>query len=200
MERLMELKTTLEKLRYAVQVFETGAEAKRYLLEQIPVTDVVGIGGCWTAEQLGLDVALQERGNAVYWHWKSEDMNVARAAASTADSYVCSANAITMGGKIVNIDGFGNRLAATLFGPKKVYMVIGSNKIATDLDAAMDRVKNVACPANAKRLKLNTPCAFVGHCTDCASPERMCNATLIFDRKPNSHPIEILLVKEELGF
>ena len=102
--------------------------------------------------------------------------------------------------KIVNIDGFGNRLAATLHGTGKVYMIVGKNKLAENLDAAIARIKNVSCPANAKRLGLKTPCAVLGHCTDCSSPQRMCRATLIFDRKPNAHPIDILLVDEELGF
>ena len=103
-------------------------------------------------------------------------------------------------GRIVNIDGFGNRLAATLYGPKKVYMIVGENKLADTLDAAMDRIKNVSCPRNAKRLNLKTPCAVLGRCTDCSSPDRMCHATLILDRKPNAHPMEILLVAQELGY
>jgi len=79
-------------------------------------------------------------------------------------------------------------------------MIVGKNKLAENLDAAIARIKNVSCPANAKRLGLKTPCAVLGHCTDCSSPQRMCRATLIFDRKPNAHPIDILLVDEELGF
>ena len=79
-------------------------------------------------------------------------------------------------------------------------MVIGVNKIAKDFEEAISRIKNVACPANAKRLGLNTPCAKTGHCMDCTSSDRMCNATLILDRKPGSHPFEILLVNQEMGY
>ena len=200
MEKLIALKETLEKLGYAARVFENAQQAKDYLLDSIPQEDTVGVGGSVTVQQLGLADALRGRGQQVYWHWESDDANAARRSASTADTYLCSANAVTESGKIVNIDGFGNRLAATLYGTGKVYMIVGKNKLAKDLDAAMDRIKNVSCPANAKRLGLKTPCAVLGHCTDCSSPQRMCRATLIFDRKPNAHPIEVLLVDEELGF
>lgn len=200
MEKLNELANRLTKLGYTARVFSTAQEAKDYLLESIPQSDTVGVGGSMTVRQLGLAEALRRRGQQVYWHWDSDDANAARKGAASADTYLCSANAVTESGKIVNIDGYGNRLAATLYGTGKVYMIVGKNKLAGDLDAAMDRIKNVSCPANAKRLGLNTPCAVLGHCTDCSSPQRMCRATLIFDRKPNAHPIEVLLVDEELGF
>lgn len=202
MERLDNLKLRLEKIGYTAKVFSTGAEAKAYLLSTIPQTDTVGVGGSMTVQELGLAQALRERGQQVFWHWgvPADQVNEMRRLASTADTYLCSANAILTDGRIVNIDGFGNRLAATLYGPKKVYMIIGENKLVDTLDAAMDRIKNVSCPQNAKRLQLKTPCAVLGHCTDCSSPDRMCHATVILDRKPNSHPMEILLVAESLGY
>ena len=202
MSQLEALKNRLEKLGYTAQVFETAAQAKEYLLSAIPVQDSIGIGGCMTVKELGLDEALRARGQQVYWHWGVEpgQVNAMRARAATADTYLCSANAMVTDGRIINIDGFGNRLAATLFGPKKVYLIVGVNKLADTLDAAMDHIKNVSCPQNAKRLGLKTPCAVLGHCTDCASPDRMCHATLILERKPNSHPMEIVLVNEPLGY
>lgn len=202
MERLNKLKERLEKIGYTAKVFATGEEAKAYLLSAIPTTDTVGVGGSMTVQQLGLAEALRARGQQVSWHWGVPADQVAemRRLASTADTYLCSANAILPDGRIVNIDGFGNRLAATLYGPKKVYMIVGENKLADTLDAAMDRIKNVSCPRNAKRLNLKTPCAVLGRCTDCSSPDRMCHATLILDRKPNAHPVEILLVAQELGY
>ena len=183
MERLNKLKERLEKIGYTAKVFATGEEAKAYLLSAIPTTDTVGVGGSMTVQQLGLAEALRARGQQVSWHWGVPADQVAemRRLASTADTYLCSANAILPDGRIVNIDGFGNRLAATLYGPKKVYMIVGENKLADTLDAAMDRIKNVSCPRNAKRLNLKTPCAVLGHCTDCSS-------------------MEILLVAQELGY
>lgn len=202
MEKLDALVEKLKKYGYDVHTFENAQQAKNYLLETIPQTDTVGIGGSMTVQQMGLDQALRARGQQVFWHWgvPAEEANEMRKKAATADTYLCSANALTMDGKIVNIDGFGNRLAATLHGTGKVYMIVGKNKLTENLDAAIARIKNASCPANAKRLGLKTPCAVLGHCTDCSSPQRMCRATLIFDRKPNAHPIDILLVDEELGF
>lgn len=202
MNQLTSIQQRLEKLGYSAKVFDTAAQAKEYLLSAIPVEDSIGIGGCMTVKQMGLDDALRARGQQVYWHWgvPADQVNEMRARAATTDTYLCSVNALLTDGRMVNIDGFGNRLAATLFGPKKVYLIVGVNKLVEGLDAAMDRIKNFSCPQNAKRLGLKTPCAVLGHCTDCSSPDRMCHATLILDRKPNSHPMEVVLVNEPLGY
>ena len=200
MEKLYALKERLEKIGYTARVFENAQQAKDYLLNAIAATQSVGVGGSMTVQQLGMEEALRARGQTVHWHWRSNYDDEVRRAANAADIYLCSANAITMDGRIVSVDGYGNRLAATLFGPGKVYLILGANKVVESLDAAMDRIKNVACPANARRLGLRTPCAALGRCTDCASPQRMCRATLILDRKPNAHPMEVLLVGEELGY
>ena len=175
----------LRKYGYSVRHFATRDEAREYLL---------------SSKDLGLDEALKERGNELFWHWGAEDANAARRAANAAEVYLCGANALTEKGQIVNIDGFGNRLSAMLFGPGRLYMLVGKNKLCRDLDAALDRIKNVACPLNAKRLGLKTPCGVLGRCTDCQSPDRMCKATLILDRCPGGQRIELVLVDEELGF
>ena len=200
MQAVQELTERLKKIGYQVRLFQTAAQARQYLLEAIGPEETVGIGGCMSVKDLGLDQALRQRGNAVRWHWEEEDANAARRAANAADVYLCSANAVTEKGQIVNIDGYGNRLAATLFGPGRVYMIVGKNKLCKDLEAGLDRIKNVACPKNAKRLGLQTPCAVLGRCTDCSSPQRMCKATLVFDRCPGGQRIEVVLVEEELGY
>lgn len=155
-----------------------------------------------TIKELAIDEELKNRGNKVLWHWTApaKEKKAVRESAGNADIYLCSSNAVTKDGQLVNIDGTCNRIAGMLHGTGKVYMVIGANKIAKDFEEAISRIKNVACPANAKRLGLNTPCAKTGHCMDCTSSDRMCNATLILDRKPGSHPFEILLVNQEMGY
>ncbi len=203
MEKLNALKERLEKLGYEACAFETAAQAKEYLLSAIDTQASIGIGGSMTVKEMGLDQALRARGQQVYWHWDAPDgrANEMREKAASADVYLCSANAILEDGRIVNIDGYGNRLAATLHLTGKVYMIVGKNKLGEkSLDEAISRIKNVSCPLNAKRLGLKTPCAVLGHCTDCASPQRMCHATLIFERRPNAHPIEVVLVDEALGY
>ncbi len=196
------LKKNLIKRGYDVSIFDTADEAKEYLLKVIDKKSTVGIGGSMTIKELGIDEELQNRGNKVLWHWTApaKEKKAVRESAGNADIYLCSSNAVTKDGQLVNIDGTCNRIAGMLHGTGKVYMVIGVNKIAKDFEEAISRIKNVACPANAKRLGLNTPCAKTGHCTDCTSSDRMCNATLILDRKPGSHPFEILLVNQEMGY
>ncbi|HBA56184.1 MAG TPA: lactate utilization protein C, partial [Syntrophorhabdus aromaticivorans] len=114
-------------------------------------------------------------------HWKEglakEEMNAIRLQQLTCDLFLSSANAITEHGDIVNIDGFGNRVSAMIFGPKKVIIIAGYNKIVPDVPAALDRIKRVAAPMNAKRLNLSLPCAETGHCHDCTSEERICRVT-----------------------
>ena len=124
----------------------------------------------------------------------------AHRAASQADVYLCSANAVTEDGRIVNIDGTGNRLAALCWGPGRVVLVVGKNKVTGSLEDALERIKTKACPPNARRLGFQTPCAKLGYCTDCDSPQRICSATLILDRAPYSHPVEVVLVNQELGY
>jgi hypothetical protein len=109
-------------------------------------------------------------------------------------------NAITDDGKIVNTDGLGNRLAAFCFGPGKVIVIAGRNKITCDLDAAMERVRNVAAPINARRFGLTTPCVETGKCTDCDSPERICNLTLIIEKQHTKGRMKVILVNEDLGY
>lgn len=196
------LKKNLIKRGYDVRIFDTADEAKEYLLKVIDKKSTVGIGGSMTIKELAIDEELKNRGNKVLWHWTApaKEKKAVRESAGNADIYLCSSNAVTKDGQLVNIDGTCNRIAGMLHGTGKVYMVIGVNKIAKDFEEAISRIKNVACPANAKRLGLNTPCAKTGHCMDCTSSDRMCNATLILDRKPGSHPFEILLVNEEMGY
>ena len=197
-----ELRLCLEKKGYTVHILESAEAVKVYLLETISPTATVGIGGSITVRQTGVDQALTQRGNPVHWHWTAEPGEVAQARylANGAQVYLTSTNAITAKGQLVNIDGFGNRVAAMAYGPGKVFVIVGQNKLCPDLESAMERVKQVACPQNARRLGLDTPCAHTGKCVDCASPQRFCNATLILDRCPGSHPIEILLVSDDLGY
>ena len=197
---LEQVKTVLEKKGYAVQLFQTSQEARDYVLASVEAGRSVGIGGSITVQQLELDKALAEKGCPVYWHWTAVDKEGAQIAAATADVYLCSANALTEKGQIINIDGHGNRVAATIHGPGKVIFLIGKNKLVENYDAALERIKSAACPANARRLGLNTPCAVLGKCTDCDSPQRMCNATVILERATSGHPMEVVLVNEDLGY
>jgi hypothetical protein len=118
----------------------------------------------------------------------------------TCDLFLSSSNAITMHGELVNIDGVGNRVNAISFGPKKVIIVASYNKVVENVEDAIKRVRNVASPANSKRLNMDVPCGKVGVCTDCDSPDRACRVIVILERRPMLSDILVILLGEELGY
>lgn len=192
----------LKKNNFDAEYFESSRAAIDAILKNIDIKESVGIGGSMTVKTLELDKLLKQRGNAVYWHWLEsipERMESARKNAAQADIYLTSTNALTQDGKLVNIDGMGNRVAAMIYGPKRTMVICGKNKIVENLDKAVERIKKNAYK-NARRLKLNTPCAISESCTDCNSPQRMCNVTTIIDKKPGKKPIKVIIIGEELGF
>ncbi|ABP66665.1 protein of unknown function DUF1121 [Caldicellulosiruptor saccharolyticus DSM 8903] len=117
-----------------------------------------------------------------------------------ADYYIMSSNAITLDGKLINIDGNGNRLAALMFGPKSVIVIVGINKLVLNEQEGINRVRNIASPMNAKRLSKNTPCTSSGKCHDCLSQDCICSHIVVTRRHPVKGRIKIIIVKEELGF
>lgn len=192
------VKKNLEERGYAVRVFSTGAEAAAYLDAGIDGKSV-GFGGSMTLDQIGLYEAL-EKHNTVIWHWRDADKAAARRDAMTADVYITSANALAETGEILNIDGAGNRVAATLYGHEKVYFIIGRNKLAPTCEEALRRARNIASPKNAQRLGKKTPCAVKGdRCYDCKSPERICRGLVTLWGPMIGMEAEILLVDEDLG-
>ncbi len=117
-----------------------------------------------------------------------------------ADVMIASSNAITLDGRLVNLDATGNRVAAMMFGPKKVILVVGMNKVAPDLESAMARVKHFAAPVNVMRIGLKNPCAKTGTCGDCKSPQRICNMWSIIEGHTTKGRIHVKLVGENLGY
>lgn len=196
------LKGNLEQKGYAVSVFSGKEEAAEYMGKQIS-GKVVGFGGSVTIDKMGLFEILSAN-NTVYWHDKKpEDMTVmeARKKSTNAQIYISSVNGISENGEIVNIDNTGNRVAAISFGPEKVYLVVGCNKVAPTLEEAINRARNVASPLNAKRLNRNTPCACEAKkCYDCKSAERICRILSVLMEKPTGAEYEIVLINEELGY
>ena len=192
------VKQNLEARGYAVQVFSTGKEAADYLDAAIDKTSV-GFGGSATLEALGLYERLGTHNHTV-WHWKWEDKDAARQEAQAAGVYLTSVNALAETGELVNIDGAGNRVAATLFGHEKVIFVIGRNKLAPTYDEAVWRARNVAAPQRAKQLGKKTPCAVTcDRCYDCKSPERICRGLVTLWGPMMGMEAEVLLVDEDLG-
>lgn len=196
---------TVDSLRengFEVVTFETSEEAKEYILSEIEKDQSVGFGGSVTIRDMGIYDALKERGNEVLWHWypDDEDKNAVLRKAVTTDVYMSGINGITQDGRIVNVDGVGNRLAGILFGHDRLFLVAGTNKISRNMDECMTRIHNVSCALNARRLGRKTPCAATGKCTSCSSPDRMCNATLVLERQHMGIPTTVVLINRKLGY
>ena len=190
------VKKNLEARGFSVSTFSTAAEAAAYLDSAIDGT-TVGIGGSMTVQQMGLHEKLAAH-NEVHWHWT--DGPEARAKDAHADVYITSANGLTENGEVINIDGAGNRVASTLYGHKRVYFIIGRNKLAPTYDEALWRARNIAAPKNAQRLGKKTPCAVKGdRCYDCKSPDRICRGLVVLWGPSMGVETEIVLVDEDLG-
>ena len=196
------VKSALEARGFKVSAFPTAAEAARYLNGQINGVSV-SFGGSVTLEQMGLFESLGQH-NEVLSHWHvpaGKDPAEIRAKAMTTEVYLTSANGLAETGEIVNIDGTGNRVSGMLFGHKKVYFVVGRNKLAPDYDGALWRARNIAAPKNAQRLGTRTPCAARGdRCYDCKSPQRICRGLVVLWEAMKGCETEVVLVDEELGY
>ena len=184
-----------------VEFVEDGSVAAKLVLDMIPQDAQVGIGGSTSIRQIGILEQLRKRGTVIINDAESSEIAFDDLMRRTlrSDVLLASSNAVTLDGKLVNIDGMGNRVAGMVFGPKKVILVIGKNKIVRDIDEAIDRIKNVIAPCHARYYGDKTPCATTGHCTDCNSPSRICRITTIIEKKPSSTDVVILLVGEDLG-
>lgn len=180
-------------------------EAKRLALELIPDGATIAMGNSLTLREIGLFDAITNGDFNVINQFEqgiSPEENLKRRKAGLlADVYLTSTNAITLDGELVNIDGKGNRVAAMMFGPDRVIIVAGENKIAANLAEAWTRLKEKTAPALSKRLGRATPCVTTAKCANCASPERICRLyTVIGGQMPaDKDRIQVILVREHLG-
>ncbi len=193
----------LKRHGFSAEFVAGKEEAAKLILSRIPVSAKVGIPGSKTIRQMGLDRALRERGLITFDHWvpgmSAEELLKTRKAQLACELLLTSANAITEKGEIFNMDGVGNRIAPTIFGPDRVIFVVGVNKLVPDLAAARVRVQKVAAPKRAAELEIDVPCVKTGECNDCNSPKRICRAELVLHRAPGLSKIEVYIVGEELG-
>lgn len=178
----------------------TKEEALHLALELIPEGSSVTMGGCMSANEIGLTTALKSGNYAFIDRDAYEDKRAAMLAAYDADYFITSANAMTEDGVIVNIDGNANRVSAIAQGPKHVLFIVGMNKICPDTDSAMKRARNVAAPINAQRIGLSTPCSKTGACMNCKSPDTICCQFLISRFSRHKDRISVILVNDTLGF
>ena len=175
-------------------------EAVKIALSLIPEGSLVTMGGGQSVLDIGLVDVLKAGSYRFLDRNLAEDKRAAMLAAFDADIFLASANAITEDGIMVNIDGNANRVAALAFGPKKLVLIVGMNKVCPDLDSAMKRARNVAAPINAQRFGLNTPCSKTGACADCKSPDTVCCQFLITRFSRPTGRVHVILVNDNLGF
>jgi len=198
--------SNLKKNGFDARSLHSKEEALKTLLGMIPVDANVGVGGSVTVREIGLIEALLKRGTPVADHWRSDltqaEKRDIRRSQLTCDVFVSSTNAVTIDGKLVNADGTGNRVASMIFGPRKVIIIAGANKIVKGIDEAIVRIRELAAPMNAKRLNSKSLCGTTGLCTEekCDSPDRLCNVITILERRPNETETTVLLVNENLGY
>ena len=189
----------LKEHGYEVKVYATLKEAAEYLDSVIDDT-TVGIGGSGTVKESGLYETLKGHNKDEVWHWFEEASDAARVRAMNTEVYLTSVNAMAETGEMISIDGCGNRIASMLFGHKKIYYLVGRNKITKTYEEAQWRARNVAGPKRAQQMGRKTPCAVnADKCYDCKSPERICNGMVTLLKPMMGMAAEILLIDEDLG-
>jgi hypothetical protein len=203
-QRCVRAVEALERNGLTAVYCETGQQVRDYIMSEAREASSIGFGGSLSVAGLGVADALAGQGKELLNHSapglsREERYEVMRRQL-TCDLFLCGTNALTLDGCLVNIDATGNRVAAMFFGPRKVIVVAGRNKIVDGgIVEAMQRVKRWASPPNARRLSFNTPCAVSGFCSDCRSPDRICRITTVIDRKPRMTDLRVLVVNEDLG-
>jgi len=183
--------------------FESASGAVEAIVGMMPERSSVSWGGVMTMGEIGLKKELQRANLELLDRDAAEGPEELKALYHKAfgcDYYIMSSNAITMDGKLVNIDGRGNRLAALLYGPENVIVIAGMNKVVLDEAAAVSRTRNTASPMNALRLERNTPCAKNGVCSDCQSSDCICSHLVVTRRSMQPGRIKVFLIGEELGY
>lgn len=199
-----ELIKNLKNKNYDAFYASTKKEALKLIMKLIPEGATVGLGGSMTAAEIGIHKALEEGNYMLYNQYKAgiakDKAAELRTKGLTAEYYVTGTNALTIEGELINLDGLGNRVAAITYGPEKVIIIVGINKIVPSIDAGIERTENYAAVLNCKRLNTDTPCVKAGVCVDCNVPTRICNHLLITYQQRKKGRVTVVIVGEELGF
>ena len=198
-----QIKKNFNKRNIEVCFFKNLDEAKQKILTLIPKDNTVGFGNSGTLKQMDISNELTKRGNTVYNKTLAKNRKEIvklKKESLLSDWFLTGTNAISTKGHIVNIDHSGNRVAAMLYGPENVIIIIGKNKIEKTLEQAINRAKNIAAPLNAKRAGYNPPCVKLNKCTDCNSKERVCNSLVIIEGQAQKNRIKLFVIDQELGF
>ncbi|MGB3095596.1 MAG: lactate utilization protein [Candidatus Deferrimicrobiaceae bacterium] len=191
----------LRKNGFDAEYHSSLETVRERVLAECEKAESIGFGGSMSVAEMGIFEILEGKGKQLFDHGRvpPEKKAEARLAQLTCDLFLVGTNAVTLDGCLVNLDMNGNRTNAMTFGPKKIVVVAGGQKVVSGVSEAFRRIKSVAAPRNTKRLKLDTPCATSGFCEDCDSPQRICRVYSIIERKPPHSDISVLLCGEPLG-
>ncbi|RGR69877.1 lactate utilization protein [Holdemania filiformis] len=199
--QMLQAKKKLEDHQFQVDLFPTQKECLEYLKGLLKDQVSVSVGGSMTLFETGIIDFLENNQDIHYLdRYHSDHPHEIYHAALSCDYFLTSTNAVTMTGELYNVDGNGNRVAAMIYGPEHVVVIAGSNKLVKDLQAAQDRVKTLAAPANCVRLNKDNPCTKIGYCADCQLPTRICSAAVTLQRSHVPGRIHVLLINEDLGY
>ncbi|HHY95451.1 MAG TPA: LUD domain-containing protein [Firmicutes bacterium] len=195
----------LRKNEFDAHYAPDAETAKELILSLVPPGARVAVGGSVTIREMGLPEILQERGHCVEDAWQRfENQEEAQESARRrllADVFLCSTNALTVDGKLINVDGSGTRVNAMIFGPRRVIVVAGVNKLVRDTEEGIWRAKNVAAPMVYRGKSAHTPCAVSGRCTSCLPPTRQCRVVTIIEARPRANTdFHVVIVGERLGY
>jgi hypothetical protein len=195
---------SLNRNKFDSDYFETRDELMPAILKYIKPGISVGFGGSQTTTLLGIRETIIKNGGIILDHnapglSPKEKLEIMRKQ-QVCDIFICSVNAITLDGFICNIDGNGNRIAAMVFGPRKVIVIAGTNKICKDEKEAWERIRKISAPLNMKRLGRPNPCTESGECMDCNLPTRGCNIYVTLRRKPSLTDFSVFIIGENLGY
>lgn len=202
-KRAQVLVKNLKSRHFEAYYCPDSASALAKALELIPEGASVGWGGALSAQQIGLIDAVKSGSFAAIDRDAAttpEERTQALKRCLTADVFLCGANALSLDGQMVNIDGTGNRVAAIAYGPDMILVIAGMNKVCDTLEDAVTRARTIAAPMNKQRFPFKTPCEVTGACADCKSEESICNQILITRNCRPAGRIKFVLVGEELGF
>lgn len=201
-KRAQVLVKNLQSRHFDAWYCDSKEDALKKALELIPTDATIGWGGAMSAQQIGLMEAVKSGGYNVYDRDSCatmEDRVKMMKKCLTAEIFLTGANAISLDGQMVNIDGNGNRVAAIVYGPDTILVIAGMNKVVDTLEDALRRARTIAAPMNQQRFPNQTPCQITGSCADCKSPECSCNQILITRHCRPAGRIKFIIVGEELG-
>jgi L-lactate utilization protein LutB len=202
--RIKRTMENLEKNNISAYRVETEAEALKKIGELVPEGSTIGLGGSMTLFEIGAVDFIRKGNYEVLDRYKEgltpAEMKEIFRKGFFADAFLTSSNAVTESGELYNVDGTGNRVAAMLYGPDRVIVVVGINKLVKDIDEAILRTEETAAPANNIRLNKTNPCTVAGHCMDCNSAGRICNMYTLIKRQGVKGRIHVIIVNKDLGY